>query len=662
MAHMPEPVAPDTKKPSLTERKAGVPAPEQAGSEGDILSRSAQRLVSRSTLTRLQARAGNQAVTALVSRSIVQRDPPPTTAPTSAITIADLDKELGAFITSKDKVVDIISKLSTPDKQTVLAGYKGKLAHALDFAHMKQATINLGASLPVKLDWMQAAAFLTSGIAYSEIRDLITAAPQGDRDMLKNERFKSFFVSVCDNTTIFTAVDDLHFDIETKINWIRAEASALMSLTLAKMKPLLTSASPTDLAAVSSDSWLKFWMDVCTNATMAELVDIFFPNDLTKKLKWMAAEGTNVQLIRAKIAATTDPAEKLALYANPDIRKLMVSECNNAEMIQMVIDLGGTWNQQKEWVLAEGASQHKLASALVAQGKITDPAVVAFVNGLAGVADKEQEYLRNLPDGALASLKKDSMAADVIHEEFGSKADPVIAALNGQIASGDKTVSTSEKLLAGQATGVFVETEFGGDHRFHITYDRDKVSVDVGISLTPADGDARAASLLPAAKTTWSANILSAWEGVYKFTNPTRTIPLHVNLNLNGGSNSVTVHSGRWVWPALNAGNWFVPDVAQQPGQADAVAKAPIHEFGHLIGNLDEYAVDASHYVAVVGQPAATDPNAVPETDTAGKTRYRNTVSLMGSGTTVEPRHIKNILDFVNQNRQSTEQAFTLTK
>ncbi len=403
-------------------------------------------------------------------------------------------------------------------------------------------------------------------------------------------------------------------------------------------------------------------MDVCTNATMAELVDILFPNDLTKKLRWMAKEGTNVQLIRAKIAATTDQAQKLALYGNPEIRKLMVSECNDAEMIQMVIDLGGTWNQQKDWVLAEGAKLRKLAVALAGQAKLTDPAAVAFVNGLAGSADGERQYLRNLPDGALASLRKDSMAADVINEEYGSKSGPVIAALNGEIASGDKTVSTNEKLLAGAATGVFVEQEFGGDHRFHITYDRDKVSVDVGINLTPAEGDARAATLLPAAKATWSGNILGAWEGVYKFTNPTRTIPLHINLNLNGGSNAVTVHSGRWVWPALNAGNWFVPDTVQQPGQADAVAKAPIHEFGHLIGNLDEYAVDASHYVAVVGQAAATDPNAAPETDTAGKTRYRNTVSLMGGGTTVEPRHIKNILDFVNQNRQTTEQPFSLTK
>ena len=401
---------------------------------------------------------------------------------------------------------------------------------------------------------------------------------------------------------------------------------------------------------------------MCTNATMAELVDILFPNDLTKKLKWMAAEGTNVQLIRARIAATTDPAQKLALYPNADIRKLMVSECNDGEMIQMVIDLGGTWVQQKEWVLAEGAPLKKLATALVAQGKVTDAAKVAFVRGLAGSANAEREYLRNLNDANLAALRTDSMAADVIRDEYGGKSEPVIAALNGQIASGDKKVSTNEKMLAGPTSAPFVEREFGGDHRFHITYDRDKVTVAVGITLTPAKGDARAAALLPSAITTWSGNINAAWDNAYKLTNPTRTVPVRFSVNLNGGSNAVTVHSGAWVWPALNSSNWFVPDTVQQPGQAAAVAQAPVHEVGHLIGNLDEYNMDASHYVAITGRTAATDPQAVPQTDTAGKTRYTNTVSLMGSGTTVEPRHIKNILDWVNQNRQTTEQPFTITK
>ena len=190
LTEMPERVASAKKKPTPVEGLARA-AVEPTSSQGAVLSRGEQELVSRTTLKSLQARAGNQAVVGLLSRSTVQREPPPAAAP-SAITIADLDKELGGFSTSKDKVVDIIGKLSTTDKQAVLAGYKGKLAHALDFAHMKQATISLGATLPVKLDWMQAAAFITSGIAYSEIRDLITAAPQGDRDMLKNDPIRRF--------------------------------------------------------------------------------------------------------------------------------------------------------------------------------------------------------------------------------------------------------------------------------------------------------------------------------------------------------------------------------------------------------------------------------------------------------------------------------------
>src|SRR4051794_16078818 len=159
MAEMHDHVAPSKKKPVSSEASAGARAVEQSGFEG------APEFVSRTSLTQLQRRAGNQAVVGLVARTSIQRAPP-TAAPSGATTIADLDKELDAFITSKDKVVEIIGKLSAPDKQTLLAGYKGKLAHALDFAHMKQATASLGASLPVRLDWLQAAAFITSGISY----------------------------------------------------------------------------------------------------------------------------------------------------------------------------------------------------------------------------------------------------------------------------------------------------------------------------------------------------------------------------------------------------------------------------------------------------------------------------------------------------------------
>jgi hypothetical protein len=196
---------------------------------------------------------------------------------------------------------------------------------------------------------------------------------------------------------------------------------------------------------------------------------------------------------------------------------------------------------------------------------------------------------------------------------------------------------------------------FGGDHRFDISYDRTSVNVSVGVELTAVDDRAR--TLLAAAKTTWIGRIQLAWGNRFQLTNGDRTIPLRFNINLDSGSNHVNVHSGVWAWPNLNAGNWFAPDLEQVPAQAEAVSQAPVHEFGHLIGNNDEYNRTAEHYVQVTGE-AVTGPNAVPETDTAGTTRYTNALSLMGSGTQIEPRHANSVVEWVNRNLRSGEPEF----
>jgi hypothetical protein len=275
-----------------------------------------------------------------------------------------------------------------------------------------------------------------------------------------------------------------------------------------------------------------------------------------------------------------------------------------------------------------------------------------------GSAAAAREYIRNLNDADLSTLVMSHIPEDTITEAWGDDGASVKSALMGEISSGEKTVSTNETLLAGDGTSPFVAMNFGGDHRFTITYKRDGVDVEASVKLTPVDD--RAKELLPAAITTWTTNIQNAWNDKFKITNGQRTIPLRFHPQLGeSGTNEVNVHSGEWVWPNLNAGNWFVPDTVNQPGQADAVAKAPIHEFGHLIGNLDEYSITAAHYLEVVGTAAATDPNANAQTDTAGTTRYTNVNSIMGQGGPALQRHVQNILDFVNANLRTGEPTFS---
>ena len=249
------------------------------------------------------------------------------------------------------------------------------------------------------------------------------------------------------------------------------------------------------------------------------------------------------------------------------------------------------------------------------------------------------------------------MPANVISDTFGGGGDAAMRALSGEISSGEARVTTSEVLLAGETTSPFRAMRFGGDNRFDISYRRDRVDVSVGIELEAADDRAR--ELLPAAKSIWRGRILNAWSNHFRLTNGERTIPLRFLINLESGPNHVNAHSGRWAWPRLNADNWFVPDHAQQPQQEEAVSQAPVHEFGHLIGNVDEYNRTAEHYVQVTGQ-AITSPGVAAETDTAHVTRYTNTLSLMGSGSRIEPRHIDNILTWINANLRANEPAFSV--
>jgi hypothetical protein len=678
----------------------------------------------------LQATAGNAAVASLLERG-ASSAPRTTTVqrqgPATVDNVAELDKLLDAWLTPHRRILDQLGRLNTTEKATIVAGYRDRLARKLSFAEMREAVVTLGLTLPVKLDWLEKTAFLTSGIAYREIQSYVTAAPQSERDMLKNDRWRSFFVSVCDNATIitavadlkfdlvtqltwlrseasarfslrygqvqplitaasqadrdrlkvpewkswflalcdnrtiFTAMSDLGFDLPTKVEWIRGEASALFSLDYTKMSPLLAGAPPAELAIVGGDAYRSFWTDVCTNATMALLVDVLFPTNLARKIEWMGAEGTNLALIRGKLAGAS-PAEKLAVYDSGVVRALMLSLCTTAEYLQFAFDLGGGWPRWLEWAGAKGFTVLSLADATVDLGQFpAGGAVAEFLRVVhsPGTVDAVHTHVRGLSDPDLAALNATPMTMDVLNVVFGAAKDPIVRDLAGEISREDRRITNTETLLSGPTSGPFTSGTFGGDQRYTITYQRNALVVDVGIALTPAAGDATAASLLPSAIATWSANISGAWNGKFRITNGQRTIPIQFRPNLgSSGANAVTVHSGVWVWPALNASNWFVPDPAV-PSQMAAVSTAPIHEFGHLIGNLDEYMIGAAHYLTVVGRTPVGDPNAAAETDTAGTTRYANTVSVMGQGSTILQRHVEKLLTWVNANLRPGEPPFT---
>lgn len=357
-----------------------------------------------------------------------------------------------------------------------------------------------------------------------------------------------------------------------------------------------------------------------------------------------------------ELVTRAEPEERRTVGTD-HYRDIFVKVCTNATMISALVDLDLPWETAHRWGREEGTATLQLARGLSRGGRITAAAMERLLDAVTEGAAAAREFVRNLSEEQRAELAAEPATADVIRDELGASGRQLLLDLSPVIAAGEATITNSEDLLAGATTGPFTLMHFGGDQRFNVTYRRDVVDVGVGVELSAVDDRARL--LLPAAKTIWLRRIEAAWGNRFQLTNGDRTIPLRFQVSLDAGPNHVDAHSGQWAWPNLNAGNWFVPDHEQVPAQEEAVSQAPVHEFGHLIGNVDEYDRTAEHYVAVTGQPV-TSRGTVAETDTAGVTRYTNSLSLMGSGTTVEPRHCDAILRWVNEHRRPEEHEFSV--
>ncbi len=297
-----------------------------------------------SRLLALQRSAGNQAASHTVQREV----PTNTVVAANSANITTLDGYLDKWNTPEEKVIDLLATMSSTEKTIVLAGYRDKLAKALNFKEMKRAVVNLGAPLATKLEWLEKASIFGAGnINYSEIGDLVRAAPKPERDALKTEQWKAYFLKVCINKTIVGAVTDLGFDLPTQLTWIRGETSFLTAPDLDAIKPLLTAATPEDIAIVGGDFWIPFWVNVCNNTTMVELVLILFKGNLPRQLKFMTAEAgakSDVERVKELLGkATVD--QKVAVYDNPESAAL-IRGFPSADQAAIVQGLGGTPLQQ----------------------------------------------------------------------------------------------------------------------------------------------------------------------------------------------------------------------------------------------------------------------------------------------------------------------------
>jgi hypothetical protein len=348
------------------------PAPAVEGGVGLALLGGSQRILA------LQRSAGNQAVAQMLARQ-------PAATETD---IQKLDEMLGRFNVPESEVIALIRKMIPADRQTIATdAYRSRIASALDFGEMMQVVTVLPLPLDKKLEWLNAAATMTSGIDYGEIRALVTAAPQGERDALKNDTWKSFFVSVCDNTTILTALTDLGFDLVTKLTWLKEEASGT-NIEYATIRPWIVAAPQADRDALKNDTWKSYFVDICTNATMVTaLNDLAF--DLATKLKWLQAEMTvtaaelDYGTIKPWIVAAPQ-GERDALNTT-DWRTFFVQVCTNATMPTAVTDLAFKLQDKLRWMIAEGCGYDAFKGVIVAAAdKAAALADAAFLGELKG--------------------------------------------------------------------------------------------------------------------------------------------------------------------------------------------------------------------------------------------------------------------------------------
>ncbi|MFN8394302.1 MAG: hypothetical protein U0176_06445 [Bacteroidia bacterium] len=286
--------------------------------------------------------------------------------------IQKLDRLLDKWNVPEEEVIALIVGMSPADKTTVstVGKYRGLLADCMNFGEMMQIVRVLPLTLAQKLDWLNAAAFMTRGIGYSEIQGLVTAAPQGERDALKTAAWMDFFVKVCTNATMVTALNDLHFDLITKLNWLKAEVfSVRAEIDYGTIQAWITGASQAERDLLKTAAWQDFFVGVCTNATMiTALNDLQF--DLITKLTWLQAE---VFSVRMEIDyGTIQPWITGAGQAERDLLKtpgwmdFFVKACTNATMETAVTNLAFDLRTKLRWMIAEGCDYAAFKRIIVA--------------------------------------------------------------------------------------------------------------------------------------------------------------------------------------------------------------------------------------------------------------------------------------------------------
>ncbi len=159
-----------------------------------------------------------------VARAVLARDE----TATEATLVQQLDDELDDTFVDEELCISLIQRMSATERASITTdAYRDKLASALDEDEMLQVVRLLNPPrLATKLEWIRAGTWLSAWeIDWEDIKPLIVAAPPTERETLRTDAWKAFFVSVCGNDEMAEAVILIGGTQEQKQAWLDEEGT-----------------------------------------------------------------------------------------------------------------------------------------------------------------------------------------------------------------------------------------------------------------------------------------------------------------------------------------------------------------------------------------------------------------------------------------------------
>ncbi len=290
----------------------------------------------------LQRAGGNAAVTAMLMRA-------GPTAPGNAI------EELRALLDDDDETGAIakMGQLTAPEAATALGDgrLRASAVDCFDNEEMARGVSRLqGGTLEQKLRWM-----FDEGTDWSLVRPLLADAnvPADQKTALyAHNDLRAEFTGICDDDEMATAVSLMGGTLEQRLNWMFAEGTSFRAVQRLISDPAVPADQKSFL--LTKDYMRGNFVDLCTDTEMYVAVG-HLGGTLDQRLRWMFAEGSNWRYVRQQLA-DAPPDQRLALYPHNDLRSGFTDVCDDDEMAEAVRLMGGLLSQKLNWMFSEGTN------------------------------------------------------------------------------------------------------------------------------------------------------------------------------------------------------------------------------------------------------------------------------------------------------------------